>query len=450
MSSEVRHIHLGAGCLGLGLVVSSSCRAGLDVHVVVAEDRSLPRPPTFELDVVGGANGSRAIEAYTVAGFWQASSLEQLPDALREVLLHSDHLLLTTSLTTRGFTAAQPFVLEMLDARAVAGHARSTTFIAAENDPGPTWEPFQRAVRDRGVRVCRTMVNRYCPLKTDEFGPRRVRVDVEQEWVIELTRLPIPPPLAALAALPHVELVTNSDVFEKRKLWLINGSHLALAIMARSTRNVQEMNLAAAEPGRMRWVLALQHELADVLREMELALGDEAAYGSRHFASVLRHEDKVGRILRRLVRHDLVPFFEDFRLKLGEAMLWQVTRSGGLSRTFREVLDELQKLLLNFDAFEDAADIREGVLWMSNDVDQASLAAYGAMIGELMPAELVGDRTRVLAHVWKRQRERFERRSGHDRRVAERRRAMAPAAGQDRRGRGDRRSWSERRKPIRT
>ena len=317
MSEDICHIHLGAGCLGLGLVVSSTCRAGLDVHVLVAEGRSLPRQSTFELEVVGAANGAGAIELHTVAGFWQTSSMERLPEAPREALLRSPHLLITTSLTTAGFTAAQPFILAMVEARRAVGAATSTTFIPAENDPGPTWESFRQSLRERGVRVCRTMVNRYCPTKTDEFGPRRVMVDVEQEWVIELTRLPIPPPLVALEALPHVELVANADIFEKRKLWLINGTHLALAIMARSTRNVQEMNVAAAEPGRTRWVLALQHELADVLREMELALGDEEAYGSRHFESVLRHHDKVGRILRRLARHDLVPFLDDFRLKLG-------------------------------------------------------------------------------------------------------------------------------------
>jgi hypothetical protein len=445
MSEESLHVHLGPGCLGLGLVVSSSARAGLEVHVVSPEGRSRPTSNGFELEIVGAPDGQDRVEKYAAAGFWEASAFENLAAEVREAVLHRPHLLITTSLTTEGLEAAQEFILEVVDVRRAAGLARSTTFIAAENDAGPSWDKFRAALESRDVRVLRTMVNRYCPSKSDENGVRRVVVDVEQEWVIELPKLPIPPPLAMLAQLPHVEVVASAEAFETRKLWLINGTHLALAIVARSTRGIQKLNVAGAEPGRQQWVSSLQHELSRALHVTGMTVHDDVAYGSRHFESVLRHEDSVGRILRRFRRGDLTSFLADFELKLGRAMRLQMESDGELARVFQEVLDELQKLLLKLDAFEDAAAIRRGEIWMSEAADETSIRSYELLLTRTLVQDLVPERLRVLRRVWARHRDRFERRSGQDRRKQERRRSVS---GQipDRRAGHDRRRGVDRRR----
>jgi hypothetical protein len=442
---ESAHIHLGPGCLGLGLIVSSSCRAGLEVHVVSLRGGTQLTSNDFELEVVDSLVTPPRLESHRVDGFWEASTVEQLAPPLREVLLHRPHLLITTSLTTSGLEAAQPFIQSLVEERQRAGFARSTTFIGAENDLGPTWEQFRLVLEASGTRPLRAMVNRYCPSRSDANGLRRVVVDVEEEWVIELSRLPIPPPVAVLADLPHVEVVASTTAFEKRKLWLINGTHLALAIVARSTRNIQKMNIAGREPERQRWVSMFQHDMSRVLRDTGMALGDEAQYGSRHFESVLRHEDSVGRILRRFTRSDLTAFLDDFQLKVGEAMRFQMAKRGHLSPAFQELLDELQKLLLWFDAFEDAAAIRTGEIWLSASTDEESIARYMTLISQTMDPELVPERIRVLRRVWARHRERFDRRTGEERRKSDRRQAAAPNHSPDRRAERDRRSGMDRR-----
>jgi hypothetical protein len=415
--ADLAHVHLGAGALGFGLIASSSCAAGLEVHVIVGEGRSWPPSKTFELAVTHDVGELPAVEEYELAGLWKASDFAGLaPEACR-VVCETPHLLITTSLK-KGLDEVAPFILEIATARFAAGHALSTTFIAAENDPGPNFDDLRRELQKRAVRVCATVVNRLCSSRSTVNGRTRVGVDVEQEWVIELHQLPLPPPIVALATLPHVELTHDVHAIEIRKRWLINGTHLALAIIARRTRNLEEMHLAASDPGLVRWVDGLQRELTKVLREQNLDLGDDLDYGGRHFASVTRdHDDPVSRILSRFKRSNLMPFLEDFDRKLGQAMRAQFAADRKLSAPFREVLDALQTLLTRLEAFEDAEDLHDDdkELWLSDDIDKVVLDRYGELLTDYQGDEMAGFWQSAITKDWARQRRRLERRT-YDRR----------------------------------
>jgi hypothetical protein len=267
------HIHIGAGRLGLGLIAASGAQARLDLHLVHRTSSSVPEPLHVSLTVVG-EHGAAAGPSFEIPSVSCSDTVQGLAPAVQTVLRHAPHLLITTAVTTEGLAARRDFLIELAAERAKSDQVRSTAFIAGENDPGPGYPALKAELRALGVDCRDTMVNRVCPSIEADLAAdaRRVTVDALAEWVI--AGRPTGAALGALARVSHVRFVADVEPYEVRKRWLVNGVHLAIAILARY-RRLPSIDVAVAEEGRIAWIERLQAVLIGALERRHPGLEDK-------------------------------------------------------------------------------------------------------------------------------------------------------------------------------
>lgn len=369
--NNAAHLHIGPGCLGLGLIVATALEAGLDVHLVARAGSKLPGDPRFKALEKGEAVD--LTYPLPVRTFCKADTFAALPDGVRDVILRTPALLITVSATTVGFEQRHRFFLDVAAARAVKSDPGSTVFIPCENDPGASYPAFREELERMGVDCRDTMVNRLCPKLEPDSADGRLTVIVDEmaEWVVK--GAPDRPPLRALDQVPHVSFTPDLAPFETRKRWLVNGAHLALAILARA-RNIPSVDQAAARLGRTKWLEKLHEGLIQALDRKHPGMEKNAEYAARHVAAWSRHEDEVTRILRRLKRADPEPFFDDLERKLIEP----VALLGDLSAfpQVEYVFDRLHYLLQRGKFYVDFGEFSAFLPTLPTSVDVRMSARY--------------------------------------------------------------------------
>jgi hypothetical protein len=379
-AASALHLHIGPGCLGLGLVTATSLDAGLDVYLLARSGSKLPYDARFKL-LVKGESGETTIPL-PVPPLAKADHVEDLADPVRGLVMDSEDLLVTVAATTEGLEARHQFLIDLARRRAALGGGRRTVVIACENDPGPRHPDLVEALEEVGAECLPTMVNRLChDLEIDPVdGCHRVTVDEIAEWVIE-GGPDGHAALAALAEVEHVDFVEDVVPFETRKRWLVNGAHLALAILARA-RNIASIDIAAAAVGRTRWLEQLHEPLIEALEQRHPGLTDNDLYASRQVSAWLRHEDGVTRILRRLRRAEPLPFFDDLERKLIEPL-----RSLDHPTNFEPVsyvLDRLHYVLSRAKSYVDYDEFETILPSLPTAVDVQMYARYRSMLVPLV------------------------------------------------------------------
>jgi len=370
------HMHIGPGRLGLGLVVAAGLEAGLDVHLVTRKASSLPASARFKV-LEKGDDGEKRV-ALPIVKVSKADTMEALPEEVQRLACHAPELLVTISATTKGLEERQAFLLALAGSRASSSSAATTVFIPCENDPGECYSDLKARLEELGVECRDTMVNRLCPeLHVDEAdGVHEVVVDEMAEWVIQGgTNHQLA--LRALEALSYVEFVPDVRPYETRKRWLVNGAHLALAILARA-RNIPSIDIAAAEPGRSEWLAKLQEALIESLDQCHPEMAENHVYAARHVAAWMRHEDNVSRILNRLRRENPLPFFDDLERKLIEpiAMLEDLSRFPQV----HYVLDRLHRVLQRATSYADYEKLQKILPSLSTSIDVRTCARYQELL----------------------------------------------------------------------
>jgi hypothetical protein len=213
-------------------------------------------------------------------------------------------------------------------------------------------------------------------------------VDEVREWVIEGgadSHLS----LTALAGLDYVDFVADIRPFETRKRWLVNGGHLALAILAHA-RNIPTIDLAAASKQRRAKVAKLHEALIEALEQRHPGLHDNSSYAEKHIGAWMRHEDEVKRILKRLRRADLEPFFDDLERKLIEpiAMIQDLTRFPPVLY----ILERLHRVLVRAKSYVDYAELPAVLPTLSTAVDVRAAQRYRELLTPIVGEELAEKR----------------------------------------------------------
>jgi hypothetical protein len=224
------------------------------------------------------------------------------------------------------------------------------------------------------------MINRLCSGTEDRDDQRVSLADSFCEWIIEGTTNERPL-LERLVKVAHVTFTTDFAAHKSRKRWLVNGAHLALALIARAD-NKPFMSQAAAEPGRTSWIERLQVTLATPLSWLHSDLHDPS-YGHQHIASWIRDEkDQTARPLRRLKRGDLMPFMQDFHAKIGEPLQAYLERTGNQAATdeVTQTFDALANSLLDIAKYEDYEQFKKGDITLSREADEACLESYRELL----------------------------------------------------------------------
>jgi len=391
------HVQLGPGKVGLGLVTAVSTEAGLDTHIV-GKGTSRVRPGRkLEVRVLGLA-GREEFDPLPVASISCADCWDDLHWDCMTAIMHSPSLLITTSLTTKGLAARHGFILDLARHRAASSYATSTIFIAAENDPGPSYPELSLELERLGVECRRTVVNRFC-VHADYDEKRNahvVTVDDLAEWVIEGPATS-GTPLEALAKVPYVSFVPDIDPVATRKRWLVNGLHLALAIIAQQ-KPIPTIDVAIAEPGRTEWAIALLQTLIESFEYRYPEMSGSLEYATAHLPVWLRHTDPVRRILSRLSRIDPLPFLDDFDRKLGDPVRLHPTMNGAQTPQVRTAFDALQRVLERPTLYVDHADLLHGLRRVPITTDIETARRYRLLLRDIFSPEEI--ERRVTKLIW--------------------------------------------------
>jgi hypothetical protein len=267
-----------------------------------------------------------------------------------------------------------------------------TIMLACENAPHATYADIDVARSSPSFRALRTVVNRMCiELDRDSEGRRAVSAHPLGEWLIEDpgedSEL-----LQALAVVEGVGVVTDIEAREDRKLWMVNGAHQALALIARlgvakalgvGGKQAEGPSDDLRQAARNKKVIALLdwlHEAMDTaLRERHHELRDNRAYGRAHVIAYGEHKDSIGRVLEGMRRSELAPFIRTLEVRLAEPAR-QCRRIGAQTDCFAAVFDAFEQLTEDIDAFADAEEIREGKAAITVEADQRAIEAYEELV----------------------------------------------------------------------
>ncbi|HWP38032.1 MAG TPA: hypothetical protein VNL18_10815, partial [Gemmatimonadales bacterium] len=238
-------MHLGSGALGLGFVAYLGRRAGL--NVVLANRRqgsgsfrrneSLKLTRRYRIDVVGEIPSSEWVQVQEL--LYTDSDIEELLARVSD----PSTILLTTALKD-GLARTVPVISRLIEARVQAAPQSPLFVIACENRLDSTWLRTQITEHagvdpsvDHTVHFLPCVADRICSEVRYDEDSQYVFVMAEPyaRWTIEKTHhtAPLEQALRNLAEEGVVEFVGDIAPYRTRKLWLVNGPHLVLAILAR-------------------------------------------------------------------------------------------------------------------------------------------------------------------------------------------------------------------------
>jgi hypothetical protein len=367
------------------LVVACANLVDLDSHLVGRKGTAKPiENPTLALT-------GRDPIALEVSTYSEAAKFEELHGEARAEIEDGAPLLITTALGS-----ALEQCVELIVEIASRHPGEETVFVACENHIGACHAELVERLQERGVDCRATMVNRLCPEREpDETGTKLiVRADPQAEWMIEGEV--DSEVLKELDRLSDVSFVADVKPFSMRKLWLVNGGHLALALFARMVKEPSIRAIARSEESQEQLIELHADMIGALPIEWLRTLGDSAAYGKKQLVPMCRTEDSTKRILKRLLRADLRPFLDDANRKLGEPARRYLEAHGQQSFRFEAVFEALHEVLLNLDAYEDVTDLRGRKVRLDASKDKEAVSAYGELLDGAVTPETAAVRITSL------------------------------------------------------
>ena len=364
-------------------------RAEFDVCVVCKPGET----GALQFDVYD-SNLSEKPGSHEVKWFEGPDRVEGLPGELRERIHDGEPLLVTGSL--REYIKDRlPFIEELLRARPATEEA---IFMACENEPDPAYKRVAEVCSETGVHFLRTVVNRICVALPSDGDRRRVSAHSLGEWLVERPPRPLPV-LEALERVPEFELVDDFDARYDRKLWMVNGAHQALALMALRGRDEFQLDTDAGE-GRddlqrafddVRVAARISHlhaAMDEALKAKHRELTGSMDYCCEYLKAYSEHPDSISRILKSLRRADLAPFLGTLQRRLMPAAPICKDR-GSSTDSFLYVIHVFLELAYNIDTFADRADVRSGKVTLDADVDQKAVTCFEEILAPWADEDIV-------------------------------------------------------------
>jgi hypothetical protein len=342
----MNHVQIGPSALAHGLLIPCTLDAGFNVALIGrinGENES-------EYVLVNSKTRERSPRVVTLAE--GPGSLASASEQLQKLVGSEEPLLITCTLRA-AITERRGFVEELLRARP---SGTETVFVACENTPNPVYEGLEEICEACGAVSLRTVVNRMCREEAErDKGRRVISAHPLGEWLFEAP----PEPLRLLDQLSRVDgvkLVDDYDARKDRKIWMVNGVHLVLALMARAaqrdifegdedrTSSEDDLTETARSPGVVDQLERLHEPMEEALKRRHPHLDDNLRYGKDHVLAYMEHPDGSGRVLSNFNRKDPTPFIETMSERLGEPA--KICADAGCSvDVFLEVLDLFENVV---------------------------------------------------------------------------------------------------------
>lgn len=320
------HIHIGAGALGLGLVVPS-LRSDQVFSIVVnrRSEGSLSRSVCLSENLQYSLSGGTK-DKVTIDRFVYQDELVQLFKSQIDTNKHCDlrdKVVLITSAVKEGlkFESYKKFITELL--LFSSKHARSTVFSLCENSI-TTFEFYNNLKglnyislndvkhADDKIILAESLVDRVCANPTLDNGLVAVDVEAEFDWYLEEEC--IPETIKGLVKFASKDWIIKEKL---KKLTLLNLAHTLISIWAVEADEVL-LNTFLSRPGSKTILHNIHVELIEILLvgdhdydEAELIQYKNSI--AKRFAS---RPDKVSRILSRFSSSEnIFRFYEDVWVK---------------------------------------------------------------------------------------------------------------------------------------
>lgn len=396
------HVQIGPSPLALGLLVPLTRAAGFDVCVIGRSGDDSP-------DVYGcaGTGPEGRLRLHRVTWFIGPEGVEEVPEDLLARVRSDEPMLLTCTLRDK-IAERREFIEALLGMRPLGSE---TIFLACENAPDAVYGEIAEACRGRGVWVLRTVVNRMCIERPrDSYRRRMVFAHELGEWLFER------PPgqsqiLDALGVFDEVEAVDDIEAGLARKLWMVNGAHQALALIAwqanmRILRIAKEageserepdddLRESAGKPGVIARLSHLHGAMDDALKAEYPSLVKNLDYGVEHVEAYAEHPDSIKRVLGAFLRLDLTTFIETLEVRLAEPAR-VCARLGRSVEPFKHVFDIFEKLVVNLDSFLDSDRVRESPDAIDPADDLRAGEAYAKLLDRWMSPQEIDERVARL------------------------------------------------------
>lgn len=322
-------LHLGPGRLGLGLIVEQLDKVGFSVCLVGSPEAKRREQKQFGLSFIDPDIGLQYRE---VEWSSNAATVEELPADVLTLVEGPEPLLITCALGER-IAERVDWIVELVRRRP---DNAETVLLACENDLHPAYEQIARRT-EGALKTYPCVVDRICAWPShasiddsghrvlishprDEEDRRVVSVHPTGEWIVSVQG-DMPATLSKLARAPLVTVTPlESPGFKARKLWSVNGVHMALALIAR--REGVDI-LPLDDPNQHTFVTLaepLMRQISAGVAKLwpDVSLAED--YISSRVTAFIESRDQTARILQRhLVRADLRPFMERLDDRLGEA-----------------------------------------------------------------------------------------------------------------------------------
>jgi hypothetical protein len=386
---ELAHVHVGPGCLGLGLVVATTLEAGMDVHLIGRPGCRL-RKEQLRVSFHGDHGQRHAAMPLAVRTISAADSFSRLEGEAQDAIRTAPNLLLTTSTGAHGMRAGSDVLLDIISQRPKRRGFR-TLCVSAEGSLGESWRKLRRQMEADSVDCRDSMVSRLCYPSPESLGPEAMEVYAEgfAEWVIEG---PIDQPLlAALDRVGHVEF-TEEKVPEHcaRRHWLVDSGQLALTLMARRA-GVANTRVGEYEE----WLRRFCQPVVSAYIAREDALPGTRDYVQDHINAWTRHDHDLQGALRSLQRADLIPFLEEVETKLVEP-LEAVAAQGQEWTEGIEAFNSLQAVLSDFNQYADSSTLDVAHTPLAEVGDEKALKRYDKIVHRVFDPETAARMTEDL------------------------------------------------------
>jgi hypothetical protein len=375
------HVNVGPSALALGLIVPATLSAGFEVCVVGRPGDD--GPSEFGIRSTGTVGRLRFEQVRWYAG---PDRVTQLPSDLLERIQSIEPALITCSLRGK-IEERRAFVEELLRLRPAMAE---TIVMACENTPAPAYEQIDELCHGLpGTRMPKTVVNRMCiALEADSGGRRMVSAHSLGEWLVERPLCGSSKILEALQGCPEFAVVDDILARGERKLWMVNGAHRALALMARRGNDdsrlepqvsggdlghqqapaSDDLRTAVFDPATNARLGHLHASMNQALQIRHPKLSGNLEYAVEHVVAYAEHNDSVARVLKDFTRLDLRPFLAAFEERIATPA--RICHENGIAvDPFVHVLDVFLELIANIDAYEDNIELRSEPISARRDLE---------------------------------------------------------------------------------